>query len=58
MFVMARVRSNGKFKWRLTKPKYSMIVVEVTESTPEGLFSSVYKSWQRLLSVHNGARSK
>ena len=28
-----------------------MIVVEVTESTPEGLFHSVYKSWQRLLSV-------
>ena len=35
-----------------------MIVVEVTESTPEGLFRSVYKSWQRLLSVHDGARSK
>ena len=35
-----------------------MLVVEVTESTPEGLFYSVYKSWQRLLSVHACARSK
>ena len=35
-----------------------MIVVEVTESTPKGLFYSVYKSWKRLLSVHDGARSK
>ena len=35
-----------------------MIVVEVTESTPEGLFYSVHKSWKRLLSVPDGARSK
>ena len=25
---MARVRSNGKFKGRLTKPKYSVVMVE------------------------------
>ena len=35
-----------------------MVVVEVNESTPEGLVQSVYKSWQRLLNVHDGARSK
>ena len=35
-----------------------MIVVEVNESTPEGLFHSVYKSLQRLLSVHDSALSK
>ena len=35
-----------------------MIVVEVAERTPEGLFYNVYKSWQTLLSVHDGARSK
>ena len=34
-----------------------MIVVEVTESTPEGLFYSVHKSWKRLLSVHDGVLS-
>ena len=33
-----------------------MIVVEVTVSTPEVLFYSVYKSRKRLLSVHDGAR--
>ena len=35
-----------------------MVVVEVNESTLERLVHSVYKSWQRLLSVHDGARSK